>query len=76
VKFKEYTRECQRRYIEDLLRRARGCVSRAARMGGINRTHFYKLMRRHGIPIKRRQARGGNDAWRSLDSRPQQELRT
>jgi transcriptional regulator with GAF, ATPase, and Fis domain len=37
----------ERQYIEELLRRAGGNVSRAAREGGLDRVHLHRLIRKH-----------------------------
>jgi DNA-binding NtrC family response regulator len=39
----------ERDYLAELLRRHRGSVVDAAGQAGIDRTHFYRLMRRHGL---------------------------
>jgi two-component system response regulator GlrR len=39
----------ERRYLADLLRQHHGSVVHAAGAAGIDRTHFYRLMRRHGL---------------------------
>ncbi len=39
----------ERGYLTDLLRRHHGSVVDAAAAAGIDRTHFYRLMRRHGL---------------------------
>ncbi|MEC9364930.1 MAG: sigma-54 dependent transcriptional regulator [Pseudomonadota bacterium] len=43
-------------YLIQTLRIAEGNVSRAARLAGRNRTDFYKLMRRYGVPSGHRTA--------------------
>jgi transcriptional regulator with GAF, ATPase, and Fis domain len=39
----------ERDYVSELLRRAGGNVSRAAREGGIDRVYLHRLMKKHGI---------------------------
>ena len=39
----------ERRYLQTLLARTRGNVSKAARVGGINRSYLRQLIARHGI---------------------------
>lgn len=41
--------ELERAYVLELLRLHNGKVSRAAAAAGIDRTYFYRLLRRHGI---------------------------
>jgi len=38
-----------RTYLQEVLREAQGCVAKAARLAGRNRTNFYRLLRRVGI---------------------------
>jgi two-component system, NtrC family, response regulator GlrR len=39
----------ERAYLVEVLRRANGNVTAAARVAGRNRTDFYDLLRRHGV---------------------------
>jgi DNA-binding NtrC family response regulator len=39
----------ERRYLEDLLRRAGGNISEAARIAGVERKHLYKMLERAGV---------------------------
>jgi DNA-binding NtrC family response regulator len=39
----------ERSYLEQLLAKSRGNISRAARQGGIDRTHLYRLLKKHGL---------------------------
>ncbi|RLB53648.1 MAG: hypothetical protein DRI34_13125 [Deltaproteobacteria bacterium] len=39
----------ERQYLDQVLSEARGNVSRASEISGINRVNFYKLLKRHGI---------------------------
>ena len=44
--FRKFKRECERQYVELLLRRVRGNCSEAARLADKDRRDFYDLMRR------------------------------
>jgi DNA-binding NtrC family response regulator len=46
---REARRRFERQYLEDVLRRAGGRVTEAAKMAGINRQHFHEKMKRYGI---------------------------
>ncbi len=46
-----YGRDLERRFLMELLRRADGSARKAAELADINRTLFYKLMKRAGIDI-------------------------
>jgi DNA-binding NtrC family response regulator len=59
-------REWQTKYIKAALKAADGSVVKAARATGINRTHFYKMMRKLGIEAVERGCNKGNAAWQSL----------
>jgi len=48
--FDEARDEFTRQYLVQLLQISRGNVSHAARLAGRNRTDFYKLLSKHGIP--------------------------
>jgi DNA-binding NtrC family response regulator len=61
----EALREAEGRYCRRLLRKTRGCVARAASIARVNRTHFYRVLRRNGL-FHRRADRYGNSFWRSL----------
>jgi len=43
---KAETTELERRFLEDLLRRAEGSMPEASRLGGVNRTLLYKMLER------------------------------
>ncbi len=43
----------ERSYLQDLLKRTEGQVSAAAKLAGINRVTFYRLMERHGLRLAR-----------------------
>jgi DNA-binding phage protein len=60
--------EARNKYLRRLLERMQS-VTRAAEVAGLNRTHFYRVLRQAGIEPPRygnRFVRRGNDAWRSL----------
>ena len=48
----------ERQYLVDVLRRAEGQVTEAARMAGINRQHFYQKMKTYGITRGKDEASG------------------
>ncbi len=50
---REVVAEFERRYIENVLRRAGGNISRAAKMSGKARRAFFELMRKHEIHAER-----------------------
>jgi transcriptional regulator of acetoin/glycerol metabolism len=39
----------ERDYVEEMLRRARNNISLAARLAGLNRGYFYRLLWKHGL---------------------------
>jgi len=41
--------EFELRYLTDLVNRAQGNMSKAARIAGVDRTTLYRLMERHGL---------------------------
>lgn len=64
--------EFERKTIRRILERANWSPVEAARISGINRTHFYKLVERLGLKWPRvLDAKKGNAAWRELDALPQ-----
>ena len=42
----------ERGYIADLLARAEGNISRAARLGGLTRMHLHRLIKKHSITLR------------------------
>lgn len=46
----------ERRYLSELLDSTNGEISAAAKKAGINRVTFYRLMKKHGLQVKRRAA--------------------
>jgi DNA-binding NtrC family response regulator len=46
---REFRKQAERMYLQRLLKTT-SSRSEAARVAGVNRTHFYKLLRKHGIP--------------------------
>lgn len=47
-------RQSAREYLAHVLTACDGNVARAAHVAKINRTHFYKLLARHGVQLKPR----------------------
>jgi two-component system, NtrC family, response regulator GlrR len=43
----------EKKYLHDLLERTKGQVSAAARLAGVNRVTFYRLMEKHGVRLAR-----------------------
>lgn len=41
--------EFERRYLVRVMERSRGSVSEAARLSGLDRTNFRRLLQRHGL---------------------------
>jgi DNA-binding protein Fis len=41
--------EFERRYLDRVMERARGSVSEASRLSGLDRTNFRRLLHRHGL---------------------------
>jgi DNA-binding NtrC family response regulator len=39
----------EKRYLTKVMERAKGSVSEAARLAGLDRTNFRRLLQRHGI---------------------------
>lgn len=46
------------KYLAELLDRADGNMSKAARLGGVDRVTLYRVMRRLGVPRRARTQRG------------------
>lgn len=44
--------QAEREYITQVLKRCDGKVARAAEIAGLNRTYFYRLIKRHGVKTK------------------------
>lgn len=65
-------REAKARYIRETLAAAGNSASLAARIAGIRRSSFYRLLRRYGIPltkpvaVRSHYANRGNAAWQAL----------
>ena len=43
----------ERRYIKALIKRADGNISRASRIGEMNRAYLTRLLKRHGLHMRR-----------------------
>jgi transcriptional regulator of acetoin/glycerol metabolism len=65
-KFQDWKKRAVREYFDRLLA-AYPRVADAARASGINRTDFYKQLRRVGIETNTENR--GNEAWRSLEDK-------
>lgn len=48
-----WTAEPERRYLQELLTRTKGQVTAAARLAGVNRVTFYRLMEKHSLRLAR-----------------------
>ena len=59
----EHRRQSDRAYLLGVLDAAGWSVAKAARLAGVNRTHFYELARSCGISLG---ATKGNPQWRAL----------
>lgn len=69
--YREEHREFFRRFYTRLLTRAEWSPSKAERLSGINRTHFYRATEKFGVKWPRvLKSTKGNAAWRALDARP------
>lgn len=64
--YHQWIKQCKRDYIAQVLLKAKGNRTKAAKFAGVNRQYFYRLLRRHNFPVLA--VRRGNDAWRQLDS--------
>lgn len=65
--FKDHIKIAGQFYLTSVLRRAGGSMTEAARIAGVNRTHFHKLLDAHDIPRRVRPRRRGNAEWRELE---------
>jgi DNA-binding NtrC family response regulator len=68
MNYHEAKAKFEREFVERALAEADGNRKKAAENAGMNRSHFYKLLRRSGIDSPRRGSHGnrGNAAWQSL----------
>ncbi len=55
----------ERAYVQGLLERAGGNVSRAARLAGLDRVYLHRLIRKHSLRVPRRRARTPKEAPRT-----------
>ncbi len=53
-------------YLRSIIRRANGEISKAAKLAGVNRTHFYKMLKKYKISTPKRRVNLGNAEWRAL----------
>lgn len=53
LKYSEYMNECARSYLSARLLMHNNNVSAMSRAIGVHRTHLYKLLHKHGIPVPR-----------------------
>lgn len=68
VTYSEHMRGARRQYLLLVLELTSWNTRKAARIAGVHRTAFYKLMQKAGIaaPKASRYANRGNEAWRAL----------
>lgn len=72
---REARREFMRTYLNRVLREAEGSRTKAAKIAGMNRTHFQALLHRHGLVRKYTfEECIGNAAWRSLPDIPRHSM--
>ena len=67
---KDAKADFEKDYLTEVLRAARGQVSKAARMAGRNRTEFYKLLNQHGLNPADFRGDGGQDDVSEADETP------
>ena len=68
--YRQHMRACARAYLSELLERHPDARAAAA-AAGVNRTHFYVLLKRHGLHEPFDIAtRYGNAEWRGLEDAP------
>lgn len=60
--FRERERRDKRAYLLEVMQAAGGVVSKAARLAGVNRTQFYRMLDEHGVTWGKKR-RPGNAAW-------------
>lgn len=66
MKWKDFKRQMERRYWEEMLAEHK-TVTAAAAAAGINRMHVHERMKLLGIAgMYQRKGQGGNEAWRGL----------
>ncbi len=53
VNYESYKSDSELVYVTQLLERARGSVTEAARLSGLHRTHIYNLMKKHDLTADR-----------------------
>jgi transcriptional regulator of acetoin/glycerol metabolism len=64
--YAEEMRRLQRLVLERRLQESNGCVSAAARLAGVHRNAFYKMLAKVGIPPRTRTGHRGSREWAAL----------
>jgi DNA-binding NtrC family response regulator len=69
--YREAKQEFERAYFTDLLAETKGCLTQAAQVAQVSRTHLFKMLKRanvaSGSAVRRdHYANRGNSAWQSL----------
>ena len=66
MKWKDFKRQMERQYWEEMLATHK-TLTATAQAAGVNRTYLHKTLRRVGVSgMYQRRGQGGNQAWRSL----------
>lgn len=74
-KYMQARREWLASYLREALNKTNGNANKAAKLIGVNRTHFYKLCRRAGVYTSDQRVRG-NAEWQRLAELDRQHRRT